>query len=152
MLYVRRAEVEDASLLTDIKVRALENEIHMHYGKRRRGISAYSVIEAEIMLMKRYQVYKILEDNKIIGGFFLDNFAKQKMRVEDFAIEPAYQGKGYGLQVLQQVEKAHPDIKEWSLSTLAFSTGNQHMYEKAGYEEIERSEEEVWYRKEIKNM
>lgn len=149
VIYIARAEEKDAKLLTDIKVRALEHEVFMRYGRMRRGISLYDVIETETVLMKKYQVYKIVHNNKIIGGFFLDNYEENKMRVEDLAIEPKYQGRGYGLQVLQMVEEVHPDVKEWSLSTLAHSSSNQQMYEKAGYVEIDRDEEEVQYRKVI---
>lgn len=149
MIYITKAEEKDATMLTDIKVRALEHAIFLRYGKKKRRVSLHDVIEPEEMLMKKYQVYKIVHNDKIIGGFLLDNFEENKMRVEDFVIEPVYQGRGYGLHVLHLVEKVHPDVKEWSLSTLADSLSNQRMYEKAGYVEVDRDEDEVQYRKVI---
>lgn len=67
------------------------------------------------------------------------------MRFEDFVIDPIYQGNGYGFKVMQLVEKMHPDIKEWQLSTPVFSVGNQHLYTKFGYIEISRNDDEIEY-------
>ena len=69
------------------------------------------------------------------------------MRFEDFVIDPKYQGNGYGYKVMQLIEKMHPDIKEWKLSTPVFSAGNQHLYTKFGYREISRNDDEIEYLK-----
>lgn len=72
------------------------------------------------------------------------------MRFEDFVISPKHQGNGLGYKVMQLVEEAYPSIREWYLSTPVFSVGNQHLYEKFGYLEVSRNEEEIEYCKEIK--
>lgn len=48
------------------------------------------------------------------------------------------------------MEKQYPLVKEWYLSTPVFSVGNQHLYEKFGYVEIARDEEEISYCKRIR--
>ncbi|MGN0394144.1 MAG: GNAT family N-acetyltransferase, partial [Coprococcus sp.] len=92
---------------------------------------------------------KILLDEKIIGAFFLIPQGEDTMQFEDFVIHPDYQGKGYGYYVLQLVEKQYSSIKEWHLSTPVFSVGNQHLYEKFGYVEVSRDEEEIRYCKRL---
>lgn len=71
------------------------------------------------------------------------------MQFEDFVIHPDYQGNSYGYRVLELVEEQHASIKEWYLSTPVFSVGNQHLYEKFGYVETDRDEDEVRYCKRI---
>ena len=73
------------------------------------------------------------------------------MRFEDFVIAPEFQGRGYGLKTLQLVEQSYPNIKKWFLSTPIFSVGNQHLYEKFGYCEIGRNDEEIEYCKMVVN-
>lgn len=71
------------------------------------------------------------------------------MRFEDFVILPSYQGNGYGYKAMDLVEKAYPHIKKWFLSTLIFSLGKQHLYEKFGYKEMSRNHDEIEYCKHI---
>ncbi|SES99614.1 GNAT family N-acetyltransferase [[Clostridium] polysaccharolyticum] len=150
MIYIRKAETQDASLLTGIKVRALGEQLKKWYGKSYKEEVLYEFMENELTLMKQYDVYKILLNHEIIGGFLLDYFENNKARIEDFVIDPMFQGNGYGLRVVQMMEKAHSDIKEWSLSTLYTSEDSQRFYERAGYIEEKRDAEEVWYRKVMK--
>lgn len=65
------------------------------------------------------------------------------MRFEDFVINPNYQGKGYGYNVMKLIEEAYSYISEWQLSTPIFSVGNQHLYKKFGYVEVSRNEDEI---------
>ena len=146
MIRICKAALEDAQTITDIKIRAYNKEINTYLG-RDGGPPGYDKVESEIYLIHTFLVYKIMLDEKIIGGFFLIDEGEGKMRFEDFVIEPAYQGRGYGYHVLELVEEAYPDVREWSLSTPVFSVGNQHLYEKFGYCEAGRDEEEVMYRK-----
>lgn len=148
MLDIKKANIDDAKLITDIKIRAFNKEINTYLG-RNGGPPGYDKVESEIYIIKNFITYKIELDNKIIGAFFLISLGDCKMRFEDFVIEPSFQGKGYGYRVMELVEKTYPDINEWQLSTPIFSVGNQHLYKKFGYAEVSRNEDEIEYIKEI---
>lgn len=148
MIFIKRAEMEDVLLLAEIKARALREEIRTYFGRCAR-LSSLMDLEGELSRLKQHQEYKILLNEKTIGVFFLTDLGDGKMQFEDFAIEPEYQGRGYGYRVLQLVEQLFPKIKVWSLSALACSIGNQHLYEKAGFVEVKRDEWEVEYVKEV---
>lgn len=149
MITIERAVLEDANIITEIKIAAFNKEINTYLG-RDGGPPGYDKVESEMDIIERLIAYKILLDGTIIGAFFLIPNGEDKMQFEDFVIHPDYQGKGYGYYVLQLVEKQYPLIKEWYLSTPVFSVGNQHLYEKFGYVEIERDEEEISYCKRIR--
>lgn len=149
MIRLKRAEVEDAEQITNIKILAYNKEINTYLG-RDGGPPGYDKIESEIDIINRFIAYKILLDDEIIGGLFLYLEGNTIMHFEDFVIHPQHQGNGYGYKVLCMVEKLHPDVKEWRLSTPVFSVGNQHLYEKFGYIEINRDEDEIYYRKFLK--
>ena len=68
---------------------------------------------------KEINTYIILLDDCIIGGFFL-----------------YYEG-----------DDIFPHVKEWKLSASIFSVGNQHLYEKFGYIETWRNDDEIFYSK-----
>lgn len=144
MLEIKKASIEDAQIITDIKIKAFNKEINTYLG-RNGGPPGYDKVESEIYIIKNFMAYKIELDNQIIGALFLISMGDGKMRFEDFVIEPSFQGKGYGYSVMELVEKSHPEINEWQLSTPVFSVGNQHLYKKFGYVEASRNEDEIEY-------
>lgn len=144
MITIEKAELEDAQVITDIKTAAFNKEINTYLG-RNGGPPGYDKVESEIDIINNLIAYKILLDDEIIGAFFLIPIESRKMRFEDFVINPEYQGRGYGYKVLQLAEQFYPDIDEWYLSTPVFSVGNQHLYEKFGYVEIRRDDDEIEY-------
>ncbi|MBP3887328.1 MAG: GNAT family N-acetyltransferase [Cellulosilyticum sp.] len=152
MITIRRALYEDAEHITEIKTRAYNKEINMYLG-RDGGPRGYNEVASEKDIINRFIAYKIMLEEKIIGAFFLIPQGEEKMRFEDFVIEPEYQNKGYGYETLRQVEAAYPNIREWRLSTPVFSIGNQHLYEKFGYkiDTNYKDEEEIEYIKAIDN-
>lgn len=148
MICIKRAEEKDAEILHNIKVRAFDQEVKRYYGTCQ-SLADYRSVETEYELMKQHLVYKVLVNLEIIGGFLLDNFSEGKMKVEDFAIDPEYQGEGYAREVLKLIEEEHPTVKEWLLSALVMNQKSQRIYREAGYEEVKRDEEEVWFRKKM---
>ena len=74
----------------------------------------------------------ILADNAIIGGVFFAVIGK-KGEIGTIFIDPVHQKKGYGQQVMLEIEKQHPKVKKWKLETLGESFGLHRFYEKLGY-------------------
>lgn len=148
MIMIERAELDDAQVITEIKTIAYNKEINTYLG-RNGGPPGYDEVESQIYIIKNFIAYKIELDNQIIGALFLIPLDDNKMRFEDFVIEPSFQGKGYGYRVMELIEKTYPDIKEWFLSTPVFSVGNQHLYKKFDYCEISRNDDEIEYCKRI---
>jgi N-acetylglutamate synthase-like GNAT family acetyltransferase len=144
MVEIKRALLKDAEAITEIKIKAFNKEINTYMG-RNGGPPGYDKVESEKDIITNFIAYKIILDNNIIGGLFLIPIEGNKMRFEDFVINPIYQGNGYGYKVMQLVEMMHPDVKEWQLSTPVFSVGNQHLYTKFGYKEISRNDDEIEY-------
>lgn len=144
MIALEKAEIVDAKEITEIKKAAYNQEINRYLG-RNGGPPGYDRVESEMDIIGRFPAYKIMLDGKIIGAFFLIPLEENRMRFEDFVIDPAYQGKGYGFRTLQLAEQLYSNIQEWYLSTPIFSVGNQHLYEKFGYREISRNEDEIEY-------
>lgn len=148
MISIKRAKLEDAGKITEIKIQAFNKEINTYLG-RDGGPPGYDKLESESDIIKKHLAYKIMLENEIIGAFFLIQLEKTEMRFEDFVILPEYQGKGYGYNTMQLIERYYPLIEKWFLSTPIFSIGNQHLYEKFGYCEISRNDDEIEYCKRI---
>lgn len=148
MLSIERADIHDASAITEIKIAAFNQEISTYLG-RIGGPPGYDSIESQIYIIKNFIAYKIILNNHIIGGLFLLPIDSETMRFEDFVINPRYQGKGYGYRTMELVEENYKNILVWQLSTPIFSIGNQNLYKKFGYIEVSRDNNEIEYIKRI---
>lgn len=104
-----RALKEDAIVITRIKTEAFNREINTYLG-RNGGPPGYDSVASELDIIENCIAYKILLNDKIIGAFFLYREGERTMHFEDFVIDPQYQGKGYGYQVLCLTEQLYPAV------------------------------------------
>ena len=100
MISIKRAEKADAEEITQIKIAAFNKEINTYLG-RDGGPPGYDRVESELDIIENHLAYKILLDERIIGGFFLYYEGDDILHFEDFVINPEYQGNGYGYGTAQ---------------------------------------------------
>lgn len=148
MLELKRAVYEDAAAITAIKVRAYNREINT-YLHRDGGPEGYDSVESQQDILRRCPVWRIELDGTLIGALFVVPQDDSAMRLEDFVIEPAQQGKGYGRRVLAMLEALYPEVQVWTLCTPEFSVRNRHLYESCGYAALGEHDRLIEYRKEI---
>jgi RimJ/RimL family protein N-acetyltransferase len=152
MIFLEKVNVEDAERIVEIKRLAYTDEdIRFGSGKGEK-LKYIGDIGFIFWCMNRFHFYKIILCGTIIGTFWLDRETDERpnhFELQDFCIAPEYQNKGYGAEALELMEKLHPNIRIWSLSTSTFSIRNQHLYEKMGYIKIGLTVEKVFYEKTI---
>jgi RimJ/RimL family protein N-acetyltransferase len=85
---------------------------------------------------RRGHLYKLLEGDRVIGGFVL--FCREDDTVElgRAFLEPEAQDRGAGARLLAFSESVLPGTKRMLLDTPVWNLRNQHVYEKAGYRRI----------------
>ena len=53
--------------------------------------------------------------------------------IRALAVDPAYQGRGIGSSLLKALERAHPNVTRFDLTTNTVMEGNVPFYERHGY-------------------
>ena len=78
--------------------------------------------------------YLFLLDGAAVGAVRV-NLEKENgsARISALCVLPQVQGRGIAQSALRKIEKLHPHIRRWSLSTILEEKGNCHLYEKIGY-------------------
>ena len=147
MLELKQAVFEDAQAITAIKVRAYNREINT-YLHRDGGPEGYDSVDSQRDILQRYPVWRIELDGALIGALFVVPQEGGAMRLEDFVIDPAHQGRGYGRRVLALLDEAYPQVRVWTLCTPEFSAGNRHLYETSGYTPVGEHDGLIEYRRE----
>ncbi len=132
MIRFEKADIQDAQSLVKVQVRAFAADAEICGD----GPPGYDSPERQISLMNSHIYYKIVENDIIIGGFYIypeDNGDYELVRL---FIDPEYQNKGIGKSTLKYVEKMFSDIRKIELETPSFSMKNHVFYEKMGYLKI----------------
>jgi ribosomal protein S18 acetylase RimI-like enzyme len=139
MIRIERAGVVDARELTRISWKSFEHDIN--YGAPGiGGPPGYKSVRWQTMLIQRAKYFKVLFNDKIIGGFVV--FPKENGHYElgRIFIDPDYQNQGIGTKVLEHVEELFPEAKRWRLGTPSWNRRNRHFYEKIGYTKVGEDE------------
>ncbi|WP_436864950.1 GNAT family N-acetyltransferase [Bacillus fungorum] len=155
IISIEKATILDAEKLTEIMARTFDEEAKqwlcgqgdvIDYNIQPPG---YSSVEMMKYSIEELDCYKVMMDEKIIGGIIVTISGKSYGRIDRIFVDPVYQGKGIGSYVIKLIEKEYPNIRIWDLETSSRQINNHHFYKKMGYEIIFKSENEYCYVKRI---
>ncbi|MDF9558595.1 GNAT family N-acetyltransferase, partial [Bacillus tropicus] len=155
IISIEKATILDAEKLTEIMTRTFDEEVKrwlcgqddvIDYNIQPPG---YSSVEMMRYSIDELDSFKVMLDGKIIGGIIVTISGKSYGRIDRIFVEPAYQGKGIGSNVIKLIEEEYPSIRIWDLETSSRQLNNHHFYKKMGYEIIFKSDDEYCYVKRI---
>ena len=127
MLSIRKMQKNDIDTLFNIALRSFQ-----------RDYEKYGVYPPLIRLRKKKflppRIFgkTIIDDDIIIGGAFVVGFGKRG-EIGAIFLDPNYQQKGYGNQIMSMIESLYPKVKRWKLETPTESYGLHRFYESIGY-------------------
>ncbi|MFE7062156.1 GNAT family N-acetyltransferase [Sutcliffiella sp. NPDC057660] len=152
------ARLEDAEQLTAIMKRTFDKEAISWLGTVDSHIVDYNIqppgydsVQNTRYMIEELTYYKIIAEEQLVGGVILTLTGRRFGRIDRIFVDPSFQGKGFGSQVIRLMEEAFPNVSTWDLETSPRQKGNLHFYEKMGYERTFETEEEVCYIKRMNN-
>ncbi|WP_410491088.1 GNAT family N-acetyltransferase [Bacillus tropicus] len=155
IISIEKAIILDAEKLTEIMTRTFDEEAKrwlcgqgdvIDYNIQPPG---YSLVEMMRYSIEELDSFKVMLDGKIIGGIIVTISGKSYGRIDRIFVDPVYQGKGIGSNVIKLIEEEYPSIRIWDLETSSRQLNNHHFYKKMGYEIIFKSDDEYCYVKRI---
>lgn len=155
IISLEKATILDAEKLTEIMTRTFDEEAKrwlcdqgdvIDYNIQPPG---YSSVEMMKYSIEELDSFKVIMDDKIIGGIIVTISGKSYGRIDRIFVDPDYQGKGIGSHVIKSIEVEYPSIRIWDLETSSRQLNNHHFYKKMGYEITFKSEDEYCYVKRI---
>ncbi|MHA7578952.1 GNAT family N-acetyltransferase [Paenibacillus vandeheii] len=153
-IQLRRAQQEDAVMLAGICTRAFDHAIQA-WAKGVEDLDSnicppgYSSVRMHSYVIREWDYYVIECDGCAIGGVSVNVLGSKHVRLDKIFIDPIWQGRGIGSQVIRLVEAEFPEIGIWKLETSGRQRDNHHFYEKMGYVCLYASEDEFGYEKTI---
>lgn len=140
-LKIRPARIEDATAITECVAAA-----YRHYIERI-GKPPGPMLDDYREVMQQHRVLVLVDRTDIIGILVLIRQA-QSLLLDNVAIHPAYQGRGWGrrFMALAEEEARHMGLTTVTLYTNEQMTENLAFYKRLGYVEIERKTEQGYQR------
>ena len=129
MIRFLRASKEDAKSLVNVQIRAFAIDVDI-CGE---GPPGYDSAERQIEIMNSHIYYKILDEDKIIGGFYIRQIGTGCYEIVRVFVEPSYQGKGIGSKALEYIEESLADLEILELEASNFRKDNHIFYMNRGY-------------------
>ena len=140
-----KAGTSDALTLNGISKRAFDSDVKVG-AISSGGPPGYMSVSYHTKMARMNCLYKLTDNGLILGGaiLFLD---KDKLNIGRIFVSPENHRKGYGIYMMQEIEKMFPDVKEFTLDTPIWNVRTNSFYSKLGYIELRRNDEFIFYSK-----
>lgn len=138
LITVERAKIEDAAALVKVKVSSFSREATL-YGS---GPPGYDSLENQMQGIKHGYCYKIVSNDRIIGGMGVYDKGNGHFRIGSIYIDLDFQNQGIGTLAMKFIGREFPRVTKWSLETPYLSYMNHHFYEKLGFVKVGATEPE----------
>ena len=147
MMELIKANTSDALVINGISKRAFDSDIAVG-APSKGGPPGYMSANFHIKMARTNHLYKLLMDGLIVGGaiLFVDGL---KLNIGRIFVDPDYFRKGYGIFMMQEIERIFYDAKEIFLDTPAWNIRTNAFYQKLGYTEYKRDDEFIYYTKKL---
>lgn len=135
MIQFAKAKPEDAEVLAMASQKAFDYDIN--YGAPSvGGPPGYKSDKWQTRMMQVGDYYKIVADDRIIGGIIVFSQRAGQYELGRIFIEPGSQNKGIGSLAMEFLEQTYPPATRFTLGTPRWAFRNHHFYQKMGYVQI----------------
>jgi RimJ/RimL family protein N-acetyltransferase len=129
------ASESDAEPLAEVSRRAFEHDVY--YGAPGLGgPPGYNSPAWYRQTIKQGRFFKVLEQDRLIGGFVLFRLEDGSVELGRAFLKPECQNMGIGGELLHFAEGVFPDTERLVLDTPTWNLRTQYFYEKNGYVKI----------------
>lgn len=150
MMQLTKAGTSDVVVINSISKRAFDSDIFVGASSKG-GPPGYMSVSFHIKMARENHLYKLLVDGLIVGGaiLFVDGL---QLNIGRIFVDSEYFKKGYGIFIMQEIERIFSDAKELYLDTPAWNIRTNAFYQKLGYIVYKKEDEFIYYSKKINNQ
>ena len=146
-MHIVIAEENKIKTIVDISVRAFETDVNVG-GTKGDCPPGYDSVEWHKQMAQEGHLYQAMIGKDIVGAavIFWDE-TKNSVYIGRIFIDSVYHRKGYGIRLMECIEKKYPFAAEFHLDTPGWNVRTKTFYEKLGYQIIKEEDGFVFYRK-----
>ena len=146
-MHIVTAEENQIKTIVDMSVRAFETDVNVG-GTKGDCPPEYDSLEWHKQMAQEGHLYQAMIGNDIVGAAIIfPDETNTSVYIGRIFIDSIYHRKGYGIQLMECIEKNYPFGTEFNLDTPSWNVRTNAFYEKLGYRIVKEEDGFVFYRK-----
>ena len=135
-MHIVIAEENQVNTIVEMSVRAFETDVNVG-GTKGDCPPEYDSVEWHKQMAREGHLYQAMIGKDIVGAavIFSDE-TNNSVYIGRFFIDSIYHRKGYGIRLMECIEKNYPFAAEFNLDTPSWNVRTNTFYEKLGYQII----------------
>ncbi|MBO4838818.1 MAG: GNAT family N-acetyltransferase [Lachnospiraceae bacterium] len=146
-MYIVKAEADQVEKIADMSVRAFETDVNVG-GAKGEGPPGFDSVEWHKQMAREGHLYQVMIGKDLVGAavIFRDE-TKNSVYIGRIFIDSIYHRKGYGIRLMECIEKEFPCAAEFDLDTPCWNERTNAFYKRLGYRIVKIEDGSVFYRK-----
>ena len=146
-MYIVKAEENQIEKIVDVSIRAFETDVNVG-GVKGEYPPEFDSVEWHKQMAREGRLYQAMTGKDLVGAaiIFRDE-TKNSVYIGRIFIDSIYHRKGYGIRLMECIEKNFPCAAEFDLDTPSWNARTNAFYEKLGYCIVKVEDGFIFYRK-----
>ncbi len=142
-MYIVKAEANHVEKIVEMSVRAFETDVNVG-GAKGDCPPGFDSVE--------WHKQMAIENDLVGAAILFPDETKNSVYIGRIFIDSIYHRKGYGIRLMECIEKNFPCVAEFDLDTPSWNERTNAFYKKLGYRIIKIEDGFVFYRKKNRKM
>ena len=146
-MYIVKAEANHVEKIVDMSIRAFETDVNVG-GAKGDCPPGFDSVEWYKQMAREGHLYRAMIRKDLVGAAILfPDETKNRVYIGRIFIDSIYHRKGYGIRLMECIEKNFPCAAEFDLDTPSWNERTNAFYKRLGYRIIKIEDGFVFYRK-----
>ncbi len=146
-MYIVKAETDQVAKIVEMSVRAFETDVNVG-GTKGEYPPGFDSIEWHEQMAREGHLYQAMVENDLVGAaIVLPDEINKSVYIGRIFIDSIYHRKGYGLRLMECIEKYFPCAAEFDLDTPCWNERTNAFYKRLGYRIIKVEDGFNYYQK-----
>jgi GNAT superfamily N-acetyltransferase len=146
-MYIVKAEAEQIEKIVNMSIRAFETDVNVG-GAKGDCPPGFDSVEWHQQMAREGHLYQAMMGKDLVGAAIVfPDETKSSVYIGRIFIDSVYHRKGYGIRLMDCIEKNFPWAAEFYLDTPCWNERTNAFYKRLGYRIIKNEDGFVFYRK-----
>ena len=147
-MYIVKAEENQVEKIVEMSIRAFETDVNVG-GTKGDCPPGFDSVEWHKQMAREGHLYQaMIEKDLVAAAVIFHDETKNSVYIGRIFIDSIYHRKGYGIRLMECIEKDFPSAAEFNLDTPCWNERTNAFYKRLGYRIIKVEDRFVFYRKE----
>ena len=146
-MYIVKAEADQVEKIVDMSISAFETDVNVGGGKGECP-PEFDSVEWHKQMARVGYLYQAMIGKDLVGAAIIfPDETKNSVYIGRIFIDSIYHRKGYGIRLMECIEKDFPCAAEFNLDTPCWNERTKAFYKRLGYRIIKVEDGFIFYQK-----